>query len=854
MKLFDSSVPAPRATRDARLTAINFVADAINRTIDLKEIADNALLAVLAVTKVDAGAVYMWAEDERALRLFAHRGISEAFARQVSRLYKGDDATVDVVLEGTTKIIEDFTLAPRMFRVDVVRAGFRAAVMCPIRTQGFVVGMLALGMYKPHVFEGEDVDLIEVISNQIGIAMVHAQLEADLRANEEQYRALVENSDDAIYIAGPDARPRYANTAFERIFGFKANELAALDSYERIHPDDVENVRAAINRLMDGQSVHNLEYRFCRKDGQWIDLQCNANVFARDGKQVEEFQFLVREVTQIRQRQQQLMRRNLQLGALTTLAGVANSSLKIEEIARNTLEVAIESTGMEGGGIHLADNEGKRLRLFVHMGLPEELVQELSDLAWGEGTPGMVAASGQVKVFTDIASEAPMARPASIKHGFRSLIVAPVKAKGETLGTLGLISHRQIQFGPEVVEMVTAMGNQLGIAFANARLYEAQLRENEKLSALLDVSGGGSQELQLDPLLQRILQKSATLLKADAAYIVRNESNVAQVVAATTKLRGMIGVSYPATEGLSGAIHSLQQGRIFTREEVAQHGHSPILREADIRSFLVVPLSARGAIIGALALIRDSSATSDFTNADLELMGAFANRAAAAIDNAQLLKDLSGKNDLLELLIEEAHHRIKNNLQMISGLLQLEASDVPSPTLRNAISRIQAIAQVHNLLSSEMPEKVDTHSLITTIIHMLTGAAPLPGGPPDIQFEADRLWLIADHAVALSLIVNELVSNSLLHGRPPAGERLRVRVQCRQVGNEVSVTVSDNGGGLPPGFDWHSAVTGQGMNIVSQLAQVNLRGALQASNRDGGLCAELRFNNAAPLTAQPPAA
>ena len=67
MKLFDSSVPAPRATRDARLTAINFVADAVNRTIDLKEIADNALHAVLAVTKVDAGAVYMWAEDERAL-------------------------------------------------------------------------------------------------------------------------------------------------------------------------------------------------------------------------------------------------------------------------------------------------------------------------------------------------------------------------------------------------------------------------------------------------------------------------------------------------------------------------------------------------------------------------------------------------------------------------------------------------------------------------------------------------------------------------------------------------------------------------------------------------------------------
>ncbi len=850
MKLFDPNTSAPRVTSDVRLKAVSFVADAINRTIDLKEIADNALHAMLAVTGLDAGAVYVWADDERVLRLFAYRGISEAFAQQVSRLPKGDDATIDSVLEGSTKVIEDFTLAPGMFRVDVVRAGFRSAVMCPIRTQGFVVGMLALGMYKPRAFETEDVDLIEVISNQIGNAMVHAQLEADVRASEEQYRSLVENSDDAIYIAGADVRPRYANSAFERIFGYKPHELATLDPFERIHPDDVENVRAAISKLMDGHSVRNLEYRFCHKDGRWIDLQCNTSVFAHDGEEVEEFQFVVREVTQIRQRHQQLMRRNLQLGALTTLAAVANSSLKIEEIARDTLKVALESTGMEGGSVHLADDGRNRLKLFLHLGLPGELVDELRDLAWGEGIPGMVVASGQAKVFTDIAAEAPMARPAAAKHGFKSLIMVPVKARGETLGALGLVSHHDVQFGVEVVEMVTAMGNQLGIALSNARLYEAQLRENEKLTALLDVSGGGSQELDLEPLLERILQKSATLLKADAGYVVRHERDEAKVVVATASLRGMIGTSYPVTEGLSGEVRSLQQGRIFSRAEVAQRGYSTVLREADARSVLVVPLSARGESIGALALIRESKATSDFTTADLELMAAFANRAAAAVDNAQLLTDLSRKNVLLELLIEESHHRIKNNLQMISGLLQLEAGDAPSPSLRTAITRIQAIAQVHNLLSSEMPEKVDTHSLVTTVIHMLTGAAPVPGGPPEILLEVEHLWLIADYAVALSLIVNELVSNSLLHGRPPTGQRLTVQVQCRQTAGEVCVTVCDNGGGWPEGFDWRAS-TGQGVNIVNQLAQVNLRGTLQVGNRNGGLCAELRFVNAAPLTAHP---
>ena len=854
MKLFETNTADVKPLRDIRLTAINFVADAVNRTLDLKETADNAVHAIVAVTELDAGAVYVWQDSDQALRLFAWRGISEAFARQVATLRRGDDSTIDAVLDGATKVVEDFALTSHRYRVGGVRAGFQSAVMCPIRAHGFVVGLLALGTYKARVFEGDDLELIEVVANQIGNAMVHAQLEADLRASEEQYRGLVENSDDAIYIGGPDIRPRFANSAFPRIFGYTAEELAALDPFDRIHPDDVEVVRAAVNKLMDGQPVHNLDYRFCRQDGQWIDLQCNASVFSRDGDQVEEFQFVVREVTQLRQRQQQLLRRNRQLAALTTLAAVANSSLKIEEIARNTLAVALESTGMEGGGIHLADTARQHLQLYVHIGLPEDLVGELRSVAWGEAVTGVVAATGEPKTFSDLSTEAPMARPAAAKHGFKSLIVVPMKAKGEVLGTLGLISKRDVPFAPEVVEMVTAMGNQLGIAIANARLYEMQLRENDKLNALLEISGGVTQRLELEPLLQRLLQKSTVLLAADGGYIVRYEGEQAEVVSATARFARLIGTRYPNLEGLSGLIRRLRQGRVFKRTEVAQSGYSPILREADVRSLLLVPLVARGEVIGALGLTRESRATSDFNAVDLELLEAFASRAAVAIDNAQLLKDLSRKNDLLELLIEEAHHRIKNNLQMISGLLQLEsggsADGSVSERLQTAITRIQAIAQVHNLLSQEMPEKVDAHTLITMVVNALVNSAPAVNGAPELQLDLEHLWLSADQAVALALIVNELVANSLLHGRPPEGQRLRVGVKCHQHGNQVHLVACDNGGGLSPSVDKGDS-EGQGMNIVAQLAQVNLRGALQLSNREGGICAELRFEVAGqPVVSQ----
>ena len=93
--------------------------------------------------------------------------------------------------------------------------------------------------------------------------------------------------------------------------------------------------------------------------------------------------------------------------ALTTLAEVANSSLNIDEIARNTLEVALESTGMSGGAIHLADAKQQVLHLYLQSGLPDELVADIRTLKWGEAVPGFVAASGQTVVVDDLTVRTP---------------------------------------------------------------------------------------------------------------------------------------------------------------------------------------------------------------------------------------------------------------------------------------------------------------------------------------------------------------------------------------------------------------------------------------------------------------
>ncbi len=268
--------------------------------------------------------------------------------------------------------------------------------------------------------------------------------------------------------------------------------------------------------------------------------------------------------------------------------------------------------------------------------------------------------------------------------------------------------------------------------------------------------------------------------------------------------------------------------------------HEPV--SAGFASAVLCPISAQGKMVGLLVL--GAYRVRRFESETLDLIEVIANQIGLGVTNAQLFEDVEKKNKLLQLLIEEAHHRIKNNLQMVSGLLQLElvaSEGRAAERLRHAISEIQAIAQVHNLLSEEMPDQVDARVLIRVIIETLLDSTPTDGTPPEVELELGHLWLDAEQAVPLALIVNELVANALLHGHPPEGEPLRLRVQCAQQDQSVCLTVYDNGGGYPENI----TSSGQGMNIVRQLGQVNLRGELLLTNRENGAYAVVSFPIAA---------
>jgi two-component sensor histidine kinase/putative methionine-R-sulfoxide reductase with GAF domain len=255
-----------------------------------------------------------------------------------------------------------------------------------------------------------------------------------------------------------------------------------------------------------------------------------------------------------------------------------------------------------------------------------------------------------------------------------------------------------------------------------------------------------------------------------------------------------------------------------------------------------VPLLAKDSTLGILHIA--SRKDTAFADGDMALLRSVGAQMAVAVENMRLREE-ARRAEALATLIQEMHHRIKNNLQTVADLLSLEMSSSPSPaarkSLRDSVARIKSIAAVHELLSVEQLRLTD----ITELARQVCEISLRQFVRPDRRIEADvsggSIFLPSKQATALALVMNELIANSLEHAFTFNGRNGRLDIALAQEGPQVTVAISDNGRGLPPDFDLNNA-RGLGLRIARTLAEKDLAGKLQLENRpEGGVRATLIF-------------
>ncbi len=209
--------------------------------------------------------------------------------------------------------------------------------------------------------------------------------------------------------------------------------------------------------------------------------------------------------------------------------------------------------------------------------------------------------------------------------------------------------------------------------------------------------------------------------------------------------------------------------------------------------------------------------------------------------NARLNAALAEK----EVLLSEIHHRVKNNLQIVSSLLNLQGFGDQGKGIREALetsqSRIRAMALVHEMLYQNKDfTAIDFADYLGRLLRELFSAA----GRPEIRsaLDCDRVFVPIDAAITCSLIVNELVTNCLKHAFPE-GRGGTVSVRLRAGPARVALAVEDDGVGLPDGFDIGS-LRSLGLSLLASLT--SQLGGEYSIGGEGGTKVTVEFPNECP--------
>lgn len=347
----------------------------------------------------------------------------------------------------------------------------------------------------------------------------------------------------------------------------------------------------------------------------------------------------------------QLRQQNRDLSIVNEISRVVSGSLELDAILEHALDKILADLETEAGEVFLLDENRETLIFKLHRGLFPEAFKEITQFPIGEGFPGIVAQSGKPLVVTDLSTDQRFQRQSVVDIGFQAMASVPLRAKDQVVGVINVADRNKI-FTSEDLNLLTAIGNQIGLAVENARLYSQVEETLGYLNAVIESS-------------------------ADAII--------------TSDIKGIIQSWNPGAENIYG----------WTAEEA-------------IGNFLpMIPEHLQEEVAGILGQLRDGETILNFETERLHKSGRLLSVMVTAspvynvsreiIGLAGISKDLSDKKQL-----EQEITRQRQSLVILEERERIarEMHDGMGQVLGYVNTKAQA---VRRFLSSNNPEKAQTH-------------------------------------------------------------------------------------------------------------------------------------------------
>lgn len=375
----------------------------------------------------------------------------------------------------------------------------------------------------------------------------------------------------------------------------------------------------------------------------------------------------------------------------------------------------------------------------------------------------------------------------------------------------------------------------------NSRELEAT---NEQLLRLHDLSKAVASSLNLETALDSIADAVTKLLDSEICAIALVEKGTGQLsIDPRYGQRGLspetvAEFSRRAAEVLGSEV--LGAGNVRMLANVGEEA-APYPREwSEIGSIVCAPLKVQERTLGVIYVADRRPRHFDLRAA--KMLVTLANHAAIALDNARLYNEAQQRSEVLATLMQEMHHRIKNNLHTVVDLLTLQGQQQGCARavkcLGDSIGRVKSIAAVHELLSADNISQTDIKKLALRLAEISTKSKMRSGQRIRVIVEGASIYLPSKQATCLALVLNELLDNAIEHAFPN-GDEGEVSVHLGEDGPEVVVVVKDGGVGLEEGFSPKRS-KGLGLAIAVNLVEKDLVGSL-TFNGTNGTEATIRF-------------
>lgn len=541
----------------------------------------------------------------------------------------------------------------------------------------------------------------------------------------------------------------------------------------------------------------------------------------------------------IRQLEGALDARAAETAALRRIGEATGHVVSTDEMLPLIAEVAIQVTGTESAQVYLFNETRDQLILRATTDADANALVGKVTLNVGEGITGWVA---REKTHVAIAAEAVNDErfrfvPELNEDRFQSILSVPLLWRGDVIGVVNVRTQAPHDYTKTQVQLLSSIASQVAGAIETGRQFRSAEKRASHLSTVAEVSKTITSNLYLEEILQLAVAATAQTMNFKIVALLLVDEEKKELVLKATQSQSRDYVKKPNLPlGESVAGRAISEGKVITIEDVKKtpgYRYPEIAKREGLTSLACVPLKVRERVIGVLNCYTEKLHA--FSDDEIAVLSTLGNQVAVAIANAKLM--------VKGALLQEMHHRVKNNLQTIASLLRLQAHYAaersPVEVLNESINRVLAVAAVHDLLSREDLDTISVRKIADSILTATKQSFTLPNKRIDMRVEGPDLLLSSQHANSVALILNELVANAVEHGFASADEG-SILVRLLDEDERWRLEIRNDGDPLPPDFDPRQT-NSLGLQIVESLVRGDLNGDFTLAGENGQTVAAVSF-------------